>query len=126
MYNTREKLYFVKLFLFIVLVITANSRIHSQTIIETETGAVFSVYNDVRIPNETGTEVSFTNDLSTEVKLFYRVRINRTIDRKHTISFLFAPLTLNSEGTLGKPVSFKGKVFQENMPIKAKYRFDSY
>ena len=66
--------------------------IKAQVLIDLESGAVFTGYNDVRIPGDEGTLFSLKDDLIPKTEFFYRIRLNYTIKSRHTISLLYAPL----------------------------------
>ncbi len=91
-----------------------------------ESGVAASGYNDVRIPGNSGTLFSFSRDLDTDPAAFWRLRISRTFGEKHTLSVLIAPLRLKAEGRFNRDVHFAGEVYASNIPVEAKYRFDSY
>jgi hypothetical protein len=99
---------------------------YSRLDIDFETGAVFSGYNDIRIPNETGTDISFSEELKTDSTYFIRTKINYSINDKHNFAIFAAPLRLNANGKVNKPVFFEGVDFPANVQLKGKYRFDSY
>ncbi len=94
--------------------------------IDLEAGAVLPGYNDVRIPNETGTLFSLADDLSIDSKEFFRGRLSVTFSERHTISLLVAPLTLDAAGVLPKDVNFQGVLFPAGNDAEGVYRFDSY
>jgi len=94
--------------------------------INIESGIVTSSYNDVRIPNETGTLFSLTDDLKLSSKEFYRINIIYDWNEKNFLQFLYAPLTLNSEGYAPRDINFNGSSFSQNEYLDATYRFDSY
>ncbi len=91
-----------------------------------ESGYVTSSYNDVRIPNKTGTLFSLTDDLELSSKEFYRINIIYDWNEKNFIQLLYAPLTLNSEGYAPRGISYNETMFPQNDFLNAKYRFDSY
>jgi hypothetical protein len=93
--------------------------------LQSETGMVFDTFNDVRVPNATGTYFSLVDDLDADPGLFARLRFGREFGR-HSVSILVAPLRLESSGTLDRDVSFEGVVFPESTAVEADYRFDSY
>lgn len=109
-----------------VLLSFGHSDSYAQLRLDIETGVVFSGYNDVRIPNETGTEISLTDDLKTDPNLFSRAKLIYKINDKHTISALVAPLRLEAEGKVNKVVRFEDEEFPPNIKLKSIYRFDSY
>ena len=77
--------------IFIMTAIWAVPASHSaQWGLEVETGRVSSGYNDVRIPGDTGTRFSLSEELSIAPSAFFRARINIVLKR-HTLSLLAAP-----------------------------------
>jgi hypothetical protein len=94
--------------------------------LELESGIVFSGYNDVRIPNETGTDISLTDDLETDPAPFVRVRVTAVFGDRHVLSALAAPLRLDATGSVDRAVNFEGVEFPAGAPLHARYRFDSY
>lgn len=110
----------------ILLSFCFTTSIKSQVLIDLESGFVFSGYNDVRIPGNQGTLISLKDDLTPETKFFYRVRLNYTIKSRHTLSLLYAPLEIQSEGIIKNEVFFEGKTFPANTQLNAIYKFNSY
>lgn len=110
----------------ILLQYTLMSDVKAQLELDIETGVVFSGYNDVQIPNETGTRISLSDELETEPNFFSRARVIYNINEKHTIAVLVAPLRLQAEGRLNKIVKFQDEEFPANTLLKSTYRFDSY
>ena len=95
-------------------------------VFEFETGPVFSGYNDVRIPGDSGTEISLVEDLHTSSHIFLRARLIYRFNRRHSIGLLVAPLTLKATGSVTEPVLFEGVEFPGGSDLSASYRFDSY
>jgi hypothetical protein len=93
---------------------------------DAEGGYVWPGYIDVRIPNETGTLFSLTYDLPAESKIVYRLRLNYRFHPKHSVSVLYAPLSLNAQGSVDNDISFNGDFFPANTDLKAFYKFNSY
>lgn len=87
------------------------SSLKAQALIDFETGAVFTGYNDVRIPGNQGTLFSLKDDLIPKTEFFYRIRLNYTIKSRHTLSLLFAPLETKSEGSVTNEIFFEGVFF---------------
>jgi hypothetical protein len=113
--------------MFIVLLTGSSiSAVNAQTILDIESGIVSTGYNDVRIPGNQGTLFSFQDDLKSKTQLYYRLRLSYTFKTKHTISALYAPLELKSEGTLPFDISFMGTNFPANNKLKGTYKFNSY
>jgi len=93
---------------------------------ELEGGAVFSGYNEARIPNVGGTLVSLSEDLDIAAKAYYRLRLSYAISRRHELSLLYAPLTLKAKGTLPGAVNFTGVLFPQGSAVDGVYTFNSY
>ena len=102
------------------------SDVHAQAAIDFETGFVSTGYNNVRIPGDQGTRFSLKNDLTPKTELFYRIRMNYTINSRHTISALYAPLEIQSEGRVANAILFNGAVFPANTELTGTYKFNSY
>lgn len=94
--------------------------------LDLETGGVFSGYNDVRIPGDTGTLFSLTDDFSTPSSLFFRFRAGYKFNPRHSVFVLIAPLSLSGSGTVNRPIDFSGASFSSRTPLKSYYRFNSY
>ena len=103
-----------------------KSSVKAQAAIDLETGAVFTGYNDVRIPGDNGTFFSLKEDLKPQTEFFYRIRFNYTIKSRHTFSLLYAPLEIKSEGTVKKEILFEGISFPANVSLEGIYQFNSY
>jgi hypothetical protein len=87
---------------------------------------VFSGYNDVRIPGDTGTLFSLVDDLEPEITFGFRARASKSFADRHWVSVLVAPLTVRSYGTLDRRVHFAGQWFDADERLDGLYRFDSY
>jgi hypothetical protein len=94
--------------------------------VDVENGAAIAGYNDARIPGDTGTLFSFTDDLASDTAYFWRVRADVRLAPKHVLSALAAPLTIDSAGSFDKPVSFAGATFAPGVPTTGLYVFNSY
>ena len=95
--------------------------------VDFEAGPVFSGYNDVRIPGDTGTLFSLTDDLEARVALGFRARVSKTFGDRHWVSVLVAPLRVESRGMLNRDVLFAGERFgARSGELRGSYRFDSY
>ena len=108
------------------LLIVWVSLVYANTSLELESGLVHNSMNDVGIPGDTGTRFSLTSDFSADLEPFIRIRINQTFGERHTISALYAPLTVNSSGKPDKAIDFAGLLFPANTNIDGTYKFNSY
>lgn len=103
-----------------------NSIGYSQLTIDVEGFYAFQDYNEVRVPNQSGT----TFDLNREFELQQpaiapRLRLTYKFG-KNNISALFAPLTTTYEGPAPRDIRFQGVQFYEGEYIYGKYTFNSY
>jgi hypothetical protein len=110
----------------LLLTVFLNTLANAQATIDFETGAVSTGYNDVRIPGDQGTLFSLKDDLEPETKPFYRIRLSYTIKSRHTLSLLYAPLKVKSEGSVANDILFEGVVFDANTQLTSTYKFNSY
>lgn len=98
----------------------------AELTLDLESGIVGSGYNDVRIPGDTGTLFSLSEDLSTPSRAFFRARLEYAFGERHTVSALYAPLTLEADGTLESAVIFEDEEFPAGADVKGTYTFNSY
>ena len=110
----------------ILTLFSFSSNVYPQFQIDLESGGVFSGYNDVRIPGDTGTLFSLSEELEADPTVFFRGRLFYTINSRHTILLLIAPLSVKSTGQIARDINFEGEIFSANTPLDALYRFDSY
>lgn len=100
---------------------------HAQVVFDLETGVVTGTnYNNVRIPNTGGTRVNLADELTGKPKIFYRLRLSYTLADRHTLSALYAPLTVRYDGNFNQPVNFNNSVFSPEQPVTTYYQFNSY
>lgn len=95
-------------------------------VFDVEVGAAFAGYNDVRVPNDGGTDLSLTNDLAADPAVYYRLRGWYRFGDRHAVGLFGAPLRLRASGSVPHAVSFEGVEFEPGTPLTARYRFDSY
>ncbi len=132
LYNIKASLTFRIRHATVILIVIAasmpctSSRGYTQWHIDLESGYVFSGYNDVRIPGDTGTQISLSEELDTDPTFFVRGRIGYSIRDRHTITVLIAPLRVTAAGMVNRTVAFDGEEFSPDVPLESRYRFDSY
>lgn len=100
--------------------------VQGQPSAEVESGAVLSGYNDVRIPGNSGTRLSLSQDLSIDPSIFIRLRLNYLLNQRHWFSILVAPLRLEAKGASGQDIQFTDRLFPAGTSLRSTYRFDSY
>ncbi len=91
-----------------------------------ETGQVNSGYNVVRIPGDTGTQLSLPDTFTFRPAPFFRFKLFYVFFEEHALGVLAAPLSLRGEGESSEAIAFAGEQFPAHTRLKALYRFDSY
>jgi len=112
----------ILLIVFTILALPAFSQVE----LDIETGVVFSGYNDVRIPGNSGTLFSLSEELEADPGFFYRIRVFYNFNARHHLGALFAPLSIHSTGQLERNLIFEGETFPANTPLETTYQFNSY
>jgi hypothetical protein len=113
--------FFSATFLFAIL-----SFAPAQAFVDVEGGVAFTGYNDLAIPADTGTKFSLSDEITSDPAVAMRLRLGYTFAGRHTVTALYAPLTVHGSGTLDRDVSFRGKTFAKGSDVESVYRFDSY
>ena len=121
---TMKNAYPIILFFFLALCLSRPAG--AQAFLDLETGAVFTGYNDVRIPGDGGTLFSMKDDLVPDPAFFYRIRAGYTVRSRHTLSLLYAPLEIRSEGSKAEDIFFEGASFPAGTELAGSYVFNSY
>jgi len=116
----------VVLNLILFFLFSGLSQIKSQAVLDVESGVVFSGYNDVRIPGIGGTLFSMSEELEASPEMYFRLRGSYTLANRHTLSLLFAPLSVKSTGSVPREIIFEGAVFPSNSELVGVYKFNSY
>ena len=111
---------------FLILPFSLNQSVIAQALVDVETGSVMTGYNDIRIPGDLGTLFSLKDDLKSKTKIFYRLRASYTLQSRHTISLLYAPLEIKSAGRVTYKISFNGVLFDADTDLNSIYKFHSY
>jgi len=109
-----------------VIILLAFSSAEAKWFLDIETGLVSSGYNDVRIPGDTGTEFSLSEDLQTDSSAFFRFRLGYQFGERHTVYAFMAPLSLKASGSVNQDILFFEETFPANTPLDGVYRFNSY
>lgn len=97
-----------------------------QWFFDFENGLAVSGYNDVRIPNATGTLFSLSEELTADPGYYVRVRLGYEWKSRHTISIFAAPLRLKASGSVDRPILFNGDDFAAGVPLAGRFKFNSY
>jgi hypothetical protein len=114
------------IFALAIIILLAFSSAEAKWFLDIETGLVSSGYNDVRIPGDTGTEFSLSEDFQTDSSAFFRFRLGYQFNERHTVFAFVAPLSLNASGSVNQDIFFFEETFPANTPLNGFYRFNSY
>ncbi|WP_277478314.1 hypothetical protein [Catalinimonas alkaloidigena] len=98
----------------------------AQFRIDVESGAAFTGYNKIQVPGTSGTRFDLSEELDVDDRFFYRVKLLYTINGKHTIAALYAPLSITAQGVTNEQISFAGSSFAEGEALNTRYEFNSY
>jgi hypothetical protein len=120
-----SKLVFLSRYWILFISLNLNLCANAQTFVNLESGALFTVINDIR-SGTNGTLFSLKNDFKTPVSPFLRLRAGYILNEKNHFSLLYAPLKIVETGTLEKDILFDRKIFKANLPIEVVYKFNSY
>lgn len=94
--------------------------------VEVEGKVLWQTRNDVRIPNDTGTEFSLVDTVGRGPFGAFRVEAAFDINKKHGFRVVVAPLQIRDTNTLGKDLFFAGEYFDADLATEATYKFSSY
>lgn len=115
----------MRLVLATLLLSTAGTARAVDWFADVETGAIWATRNDVRIPGDTGTDLSLVDDLDPSPGPYYRLRLGATFAERHTVFAFYTPVRLSARGTLSRDVRFLDATYPAGSEIVAGYRFDS-
>lgn len=110
----------------LIMVALSAPSLHAGISFDIEGGVVSNSYNDVRIPGNTGTDISLTDDLKSDESGFWRIRLGVGLGERHRLSLLVAPLLLEASGSVNRDVEYNGVTFEAGAALTSRYRFDSY
>lgn len=92
-----------------------------------ENGLAINSINDIRIPGNTGSKISFgEGNINTPKNYFFRLNLNYTFKERHNFLLLYAPLSFNASGSINEDLSFNDETFLSGSDLKIFYKFNSY
>jgi len=116
----------MRIILMLTLMLGFSGAVSAVTFLDVEGGRVWTGYNDVRIPAETGTDLSLRDDVEPDPAWYYRARVGYFFAGRHYVSILAAPLTVRGSGTAEENVNFDGTVFPAGTELESTFRFNTY
>jgi len=111
---------------FVIMIVLVASNVKAKWLFNVESGIAYNGYNDIRIPGDTGSKFSLTDDLKSDGTGFIRLRLDREWGGRHRLSFLAAPLRIEASGTINRDIDYNGVRFNAGEFLESRYRFDSY
>ena len=93
---------------------------------EAESGATWFSQNDVRIPNDGGTQFDMLNLIGTGAEPYLRLRLNVELGQRHNLRLLYAPFQKSGTGTFNEEVFFEETTFQSGIVTEGIYKFNTY
>lgn len=98
----------------------------AQWSLDIEAGIPFQGYNEVRIPNATGTTFDFSKDFELDgLVIPFRIRPGYSFGKNHIFG-LYAPLGINYSGPSPRTIQFQQSKFPQGEQIQGFYQFNSY
>jgi len=94
--------------------------------LDLENGLTWAGYCDVQIPKSTGTMFSLTDDFKAKASYFLRLRLSYQLHPRHSLSLLYAPLSLTASGPTPAAIWFNGDYFAAQTEVEGFYKFNSY
>lgn len=92
-----------------------------------ETGPLAYSYNDTQIPNNSNGDRFDLMALTGAGPVPYlRLNLETTFNDRHTLRALYAPVSIEGEGTLPEDTRFAGETFAADTPTTGFYQFNTY
>ena len=95
--------------------------------VEFETGSIWQSRNDIHIPNDdNGTRFDLKALQDAGPGIQRRVELTWNVNARHSLRFVYAPISFSGSGALSTPVRFASGTFLPGSMVDSDYRFDSY
>ncbi|GGX57769.1 hypothetical protein [Saccharospirillum salsuginis] len=92
-----------------------------------EAGPLAFGYNDAQIPNDdTGDRFDLMALTGAGPVPYVRASLETTFNQRHTVRALYAPVSIEGEGTLPEDTRFAGETFLADTDTTAYYQFNTY
>ncbi len=105
--------------------IVFSPKAKAQSQLRLEADLSWQSRNDQRVPGNGGTEFSLS-DIKQGPFPGYRIYLGHRFQERHEIRLLYAPLQIELDTELGKPIAFAGTNFAAGTATTALYKFNSY
>jgi hypothetical protein len=98
----------------------------AEFVLNVQGAAVYTGYNDVRIPGDGGTDISFSDELEADTVFSGRVEAGYIRKGRDYFGVMAAPLRVSSHGSVAHDVDFDGTRFPAGTALDGTFRFDTY
>jgi hypothetical protein len=98
----------------------------AEYVLNLQGAAVFTEKNDIRIPGDSGTKFSLSDDLSADTEYTGRLEAGYIHKDRDYFGIVIAPLSVDSHGSVDRDISYAGTIFPAGTDLDATFRFDSY
>lgn len=117
----------VTLFVFVASILGLRpSPAFAEYLLNLQGAAVFTERNDVRIPGDSGTKFSLSDELTADREYTGRLEAGYIHRQRDYFGLVFAPLSVDSHGRMNRDIAFSGTTFPAGTDLDATFRFDSY
>jgi hypothetical protein len=110
--------------LLFIMIIVPGAR--AEYVVNLQGAAVFTEKNDVRIPGDSGTKFSLSDDLRADSSYTGRLEAGYIHKGRDYFGIVVAPLSVDSHGSVDRDIDYAGTTFPAGTDLKATFRFDSY
>ncbi|HWR72584.1 MAG TPA: hypothetical protein VN604_05415 [Nitrospirota bacterium] len=118
--------HFAAILITLMVLFFGPSVVFAEYILNLQGAAVFTEKNDVRIPGDSGTKFSLSDDLHADTAFTGRIEAGYVRNDRDYFGIVISPLSVDSHGRVDRDVGFAGTTFPANTDLDATFRFDSY
>jgi len=118
--------YFATLLIALTFLLFGSAPVSAEYVLNLQGAAVFTEKNDIRIPGDSGTKFSLSDDLSADTEYTGRLEAGYIHKERDYFGIVVAPLSVDSHGHVDRNIDYAGTTFPAGTDLKATFRFDSY
>jgi hypothetical protein len=118
--------YFGVLLTALTVLLFGSTTVSAEYVLNFQGAAVFTEKNDIRIPGNSGTKFSLSDDLSADTAYTGRLEAGYVHKERDYFGIVVAPLSVDSRGRVDRDISYAGTTFPAGTDLQATFRFDSY
>ncbi len=113
-------------FLIVISLVTRPGSGRAGGSLELEAGWLRAGRVDVRIPGDSGTRFSLTDELSADETVYSRLRASWRSAPRHVWQLAWVPLEVTATGNLERDTQYVDTLFPAGAPVRGTYRFNNY